>query len=303
MDDVFADRLDPQTLTALNARSDTKGLTRLCSHLLVLAGVAVLISVIPFSPWLVPALAVYGGLLIFLFAPLHECIHRTAFRARWLNDCVALLTGAVLLLPPGYFREFHFAHHRHTQDPELDPELASAKPTSLGTYLWFVSGVPYWHERIITILRHAGGRVTEPYIAPRKRGAVVDEARLYLALYGAAIAASVAAGSSAIALYWLVPALFAQPALRLFLMAEHSGCPRIKDMLKNSRTTRSNAFVRWFAWNMPYHAEHHAYPGLPFHALPGAYQLLAPMIETKASGYLAVNWQLLQRRRNSAANN
>ena len=163
--------------------------------------------------------------------------------------------------------------------------------------------MPYWHERITTILRHAGGRVTEPYIAPRKRGAVVDEARLYLALYGAAIAASVAAGSSAIALYWLVPALFAQPALRLFLMAEHSGCPRIKDMLKNSRTTRSNAFVRWFAWNMPYHAEHHAYPGLPFHALPGAYQLLAPMIETKASGYLAVNWQLLQRRRNSAANN
>ena len=296
MDDVFADRLDSPSLKALNTRSDTKGLTHLCSHLLVLGALVLLISVIPFSPWLVPALTVYGGLLIFLFAPLHECIHRTAFRARWLNDSTALLTGAVLLLPPGYFREFHFAHHRHTQDAETDPELASAKPDSFSKYVWFISGVPYWRERITTILRHAGGRVTEPYIAPRKRAAIIREARLYLALYCAAIAASAVAGSLTIALYWLVPALLGQPALRLFLMAEHSGCPRIKDMLKNSRTTRSNAFVRWFAWNMSYHAEHHAYPAIPYHALPATHQLLASTIETKSSSYLEVNWKIFRRR-------
>jgi len=143
MDDVFADRLDPKTLKSLNARSDAKGLIRWCSHLLTLGALAALISLIPFSAWLVPALAVYGGLLIFLFAPLHECIHRTAFRARWLNDGAAYLAGAVLILPPGYFREFHFAHHRHTQDPALDPELARAKPASLGAYVWLVAGIPY----------------------------------------------------------------------------------------------------------------------------------------------------------------
>ncbi|MBT3926250.1 MAG: fatty acid desaturase [Rhodospirillaceae bacterium] len=293
MDDVFADRLDPKTLKSLNTRSDVKGLIRWCSHLLTLGALAALISLIPFSPWLVPALVVYGGLLIFLFAPLHECIHRTAFRSRWLNDGVALLTGAVLILPSGYFREFHFAHHRHTQDPAQDPELASAKPASLGAYFWLLTGVPYWRERITTTLGHSFGRVDEAFIAPRKRPAIAREARSYLLIYAAAIAVSVAGESPAIVLYWLAPALLGQPALRLFLNAEHGNCPLTKDMLKNSRTTRSNAFVRWFAWNMPYHAEHHAYPGLPFHALPAAHQHLAPAIETQASGYLAVNWQLL----------
>ena len=294
MDDVFADRLDPQTLKALNARSDMKGLLRWFSHLLVLGGLAVLISMIPFGPWLVPALAVYGGLLIFLFAPLHESIHRTAFRSRWLNDGAAYLAGAVLLLPPGYFREFHFAHHRHTQDAAQDPELSTAKPANLGAYVWLVAGIPYWRERLTTMLRHSRGRVPEPFIAPRKRRAIAREARCYVLLYFVVIAASVVAGSWAIALYWLVPALLGQPALRLFLLAEHGNCPPVADMLKNSRTTRSNALVRWFAWNMPYHAEHHAYPGLPFHALPAAHHHLAPAIEVKASGYLAVNWSLMR---------
>ena len=294
MDEVFAEKLDRETLRALSARSDFKGLARLLSHLAVLGGLALLISVIPFSPWLVPALVVYGALLIFLFAPLHEAIHRTAFRARWLNDGVAMLTGAVLLLPPGFFREFHFAHHRHTQDAARDPELAAAKPSNIGAYLWLISGLPYWRERIATTIRHALGQVEDPFIAPRKRQAVAREARLYLLLYAAIIAASAAMGSWAIAWYWLAPALLGQPALRLFLLAEHGGCPPLADMLKNSRTTRSNALVRWFAWNMPYHSEHHAYPGLPFHALPAAHGHLAPAIAVRDRGYLAVNWKLIR---------
>ncbi len=80
MDDVFADRLDAKTLHALNARSDTKGLIRWISHVVVLGALAALILAITFGPWLIPAFVVYGGLLIFLFAPLHEWIHRTAFR-------------------------------------------------------------------------------------------------------------------------------------------------------------------------------------------------------------------------------
>ena len=27
-------------------------------------------------------------------------------------------------------------------------------------------------------------------------------------------------------------------------------------------------------WNMPYHAEHHAYPSVPFHALPQLHKAL-----------------------------
>ena len=54
-------------------------------------------------------------------------------------------------------------------------------------------------------------------------------------------------------------------------------------MLENSRTTRSLAPIRRLAWNMPYHAEHHAYPALPFHALPAAHRILRARIAVQVA--------------------
>ena len=56
--------------------------------------------------------------------------------------------------------------------------------------------------------------------------------------------------------------------LSLYLPAEHTGLPSDGSRLHRTRSMRSNALVRWFLWNMPYHAEHHAWPAVPFHALP-----------------------------------
>ena len=42
-----------------------------------------------------------------------------------------------------------------------------------------------------------------------------------------------------------------------------------------------------FAWNMPYHAEHHAYPAVPFHALRRLNALLATHIVHTEQGYPA----------------
>jgi fatty acid desaturase len=64
-------------------------------------------------------------------------------------------------------------------------------------------------------------------------------------------------------------------------------------MLENSRTTLSLAPLRRLAWNMPYHAEHHAYPALPFHALPAAHRVLKARIAVQAPGYVAVHREIL----------
>ena len=94
-------------------------------------------------------------------------------------------------------------------------------------------------------------------------------------------------------LFWLAPVALGQPALRLLLLAEHTGCPRVPDVFENSRTTHAVWPMRALAWNMPYHAEHHAYPSLPFHALPRAHALLADRIALRATGYLAVHREFL----------
>jgi fatty acid desaturase len=304
MDEVFVSEhtIDKAALKALSRRSDGRGLGQIGGHLAALGATGAAVAWAGAGWWLMPAMFVHGVALIFLFAPLHECVHRTAFESRALNDALAWLCGAVILLPPEYFRAFHFAHHRHTQDPERDPELALLRPDDLGRYLLRVSGLPYWRERIVTLLRHAvTGRVTQPFVAARLKPVVVREARWLLLCYGGIAAASLALESGAAVLYWLAPAVLGQPALRLYLLAEHTACPFVPDMLRNSRTTRSNWLVRRLAWNMPYHAEHHAYPALPFHALPGAHAVLATRIETQATGYWAAHRDILMRIRSRTA--
>ena len=288
-------------LMRLTARSDRKGLVQLACHLGALLATGALVWSARSTPWLLPAMLLHGVTLVFLFAPLHESIHWTAFRSRRLNDAVAWVCGALLLLPPSYFRAFHFAHHRHTQDPARDPELASPKPATLHAYLWHVSGLPYWRERIATTVRHACGRVDEPFIGARQRSEIVREARLLLGAYLLALLVSIAVSSAGLLDLWLGPVLLGQPFLRLYLLAEHTGCPLVANMLENSRTTLSLAPLRRLAWNMPYHAEHHAYPALPFHALPAAHRLLRARIAVQAPGYIAVHREIVAWLRPSGA--
>lgn len=60
-----------------------------------------------------------------------------------------------------------------------------------------------------------------------------------------------------------------------------------RDCLENTRTTRTLALVRLFAWNMPYHAEHHAYPAVPFHALPRLHGHVRARLANLEPGYVA----------------
>ena len=277
--------LSPEQIAGLRRRSDAKGLTRLAAHLAVLALTGALVTLTQGSAWMVGALWLHGVVLVFLFAPLHESVHYTAFATRWLNRRVADVVGFLLLLPSRYFRAFHLAHHRHTQDPERDPELASPKPRTRGELLLAVSGLPLWRERVATLLQHSRGRVDEPFIEPAQRRRIMWEARVHLLLYLGLGVASFALPTGVLLWYWLVPTVIAQPMLRIFLLAEHTGCPLVPDMLRNSRTTHSNALVRFLAWNMPYHSEHHTYAAVPFHALPALHEHLKDRIAVQSPGY------------------
>ena len=289
-----AGRLADDELSALVERSDARGLAHLALHTLAIAAAGALYARASDTAWMLPAAWLYGTVLVFLFAPLHETVHYTAFRRRWINRAVATVCGWILVLPPRYFRAFHLEHHRYTQDPERDPELAVPPPGTWPAYLWRVSGFQYWTSRVRTILAHAAGKVGEPYIGTSQRAAVVGEARLHLASYALVAAVSVAAGNAALLWFWIVPIALGQPMLRLYLLAEHTGCPMVPDMLANSRTVHTNAVVRFLAWNMPYHAEHHAHAAIPFHAPPRAHAALAPHVRTQSPGYASVHRELIR---------
>ena len=80
-------------LKRLSTRGDAAGLTHLAGHGALLAGTGALIYLSVGTFWIWPVMFVHGVVLIFLFPPLHETIHRTAFHSRWLNDVVAFVIG------------------------------------------------------------------------------------------------------------------------------------------------------------------------------------------------------------------
>lgn len=271
----------------LTRRSDAPGLFRFAVHSgCILVGAALILAGIPFW-WLL--LVPQGILIIFLFTALHEAIHETAFRSARLNLAAADIAGFLVLMPPVWFRYFHFAHHRHTHDPDNDPELMSPKPETAVQYLRYLSGIPLWIGMAKTILRNAFFDSAEPYVPEKGQAKVRREARLFLLLYALLAIGSVAVGSAALLWIWVVPVLLGQPFLRAYLLAEHTRCPHVANMLENTRTTFTTALVRFIAWNMPYHAEHHAYPAVPFHKLPRFHEVVQTHLKVTERGYARFN--------------
>ncbi|MDA0265737.1 MAG: fatty acid desaturase [Cyanobacteria bacterium] len=289
--------LSTPALKALNQRSNGWGLLQLAAHLTVLGmsgyGWSQGWSQGP-SWWAGLALVVYGFSLATMFAPVHEGVHRTAFASQTLNDAVAWGAGVLSFYNSTFYRRYHQWHHRYTRIAGKDPELEDVQPKTLGTYLWQVSGVPWWLGKLRGHWQLAWGQTAAmPYIPDSARTAVRRSTGLQLAVYGVAIALSIGFQRPWFLQYWLLPLAIGQPLLRFILLAEHTGCSRDGNALTNTRTTLTLWPIRLLMWNMPFHAEHHLYPSIPFHALGKAHQQLAPHFSHVDSGYLAVNRRIV----------
>jgi fatty acid desaturase len=296
-----AHALKREQLHRLMARSDGPALGRAACHFGVLAITGTLLWRLWPTAWALPLLVAHGYVLAFVFCAFHEAAHRTAFRTRWLNTAVGHLAGLLIFWPYQNYRVFHWEHHRYTQDPARDPELYFAKPASLSAYLFVLTGIPNLKRRLSDLLRLMAGRADRPWMAPSDRRGLIIEARRYLAVYALIGVGSVLVGSPAMLLVWIAPLLVGQMFLRPYLLAEHTACAFTRDCLENTRTTLTLALVRLFAWNMPYHAEHHAYPAVPFHALPRLHEQVRREIANLEPGYLnataTVNRYLFSRER------
>jgi fatty acid desaturase len=295
MDQTSSFRLKADALMPLTVRRDRPGIFRICGHLLAIVMVAVVLWTMRETWWQLPLTFVLGGLLAFLFSAEHEAAHQTAFASRWLNHVIGQTAGFIVVLPYHYYRAFHWDHHRYTQDPKRDPELAVALPASPNGMLFVMTGLPSWRVRLYVLLSHAiRGRVSVPWVAKTQHRLVIAEARCYLIGYLLAIALSLVLHSFAMLYLWVLPVVAGQCMLRPFLLAEHTGCAFSGDMLANTRTTYTNALVRFFAWNMPYHTAHHAYPAVPFHALPALNRLLEDHLLETAPSYRSATAMVLR---------
>lgn len=289
---AFIATLPPQQKAALHRRSDAAGLKHLAGHLGLLLAMGAYIGF--GGPFWSVLLLPYGIVLMFLFTLSHECTHATPFARPWISDAVGHALSLPLLLPFTWFRYFHLAHHKYTNDPERDPEIAGhPRPTTWRDYLIYLSGWGYWTGNLKTLFRNAAGRIDAPYLPERRHARMRLEARILLALYAGLLLSLLF--SPAVFWLWILPALLGQPFLRLYLLAEHGHCPPVANMLENTRTTLTNRAMRSLAWNMPFHAEHHAMPAVPFHALPALHQDMRAHLASLSPSYRSFTAEYLRK--------
>ena len=285
-----------EVLKRLYARSDRHGLVQTAAHLALLVAGGWLVLATRDTWWVVPALLVQGLFINSLFGAMHESVHYGSFKTRWMADVLAFFSGAAILNNAGFYRNYHMAHHRYTQDPARDPELVtSGTPRTWGQYLFRVSSIPFLMLRVRDIfLFPFGYRGDVDYIHPSAWPEVRRWGRWLLALYAALIVGSIALQTTIVLWVWFFPLLVGLPFLRLYLLCEHTLCPNSDDGFANTRTTLSNPIVRFLMWNLPYHAEHHLFPNIAFHNLPEAHRHLRPHLKYVAKGYIQVQREIVR---------
>ena len=303
-----AQRLDLEGLQPYTqvAKTNIHGLLYLAGHLstLVLTGYAVFATLGTW--WVIPTMIVHGFVMAFLFAPVHECAHSTPFRNRRLNEAVFKLLCFIYLVPPTAFRFGHLAHHRHTQVRGHDPDMVLPERATIFDYLWYVTAIPFFRRSFMWLVVHATGRMSShsttetassdsQFIPKGHFAAAYRDARVFLALYASVALVSVASGSWLALWLWILPRFVGEPFMRWIRIAEHAECDEGPDLTRNTRTTRAPAWLRTLFWNMNFHAEHHLFPNVPFHALPRLHAAVATRLHPIGESYFAVHATVLDK--------
>jgi fatty acid desaturase len=285
-----------EVLKRLYGRSDWHGLVQTAAHVALLVAGGWLVLATEGTWWVAPALLLQGIFINALFGAMHESVHYGSFKTRWAADLLAFFSGAAILNNAGFYRHYHYAHHRYTQDPERDPELiTSGTPRTWRNYLFRISSISFLMLRARDIfLFPFGYRGDINYIHPSAWPEVLRWGRWLLGFYAVLIVGSILLETDGLLWVWLIPLLVGAPLLRLYLLCEHTLCPNSDDGFANTRTTLSNPIVRFLMWNLPYHAEHHLFPNIAFHHLPEAHRHLRPHLKYISGGYIQVQREILR---------
>jgi len=297
---------DFDLLKQLTAKQNSSSAVRLAIQLFTFAGLGVVVVTLDgqltFSFLLTIPLA---ALHAFLFAPFHECIHGTAFESKWLNRLGAWSTGLFFGMSPSLYRDFHFAHHRYTHNPDKDPELIhlpgnGAKDATMPgkRILWIslCSGLGLLIFKIfvtgtVSILPTRFWGSYFSWIKETHRRKAAKESKWVTAFWVTILLLAIFAFPS----MWrvLFAAAFSNLFLGLWLTTEHTGLPSHGSMFDKTRSIISSRIVRWWIWNMNFHAEHHAWPAVPWHRLPEIHERVEDHILQSHPGYLRVHWAQL----------
>jgi len=198
------------------------------------------------------------------FTPLHDAAHASVSRKyRCLNQAVGWMCSVPFLIVPfPLWTWAHLQHHKHTNDPEKDPDYNEWE----NPLLYVLSNVPRFVHHIV-----------------RNSRAIPGSAFAWSALQLCAVAVGVSIGvenglGGALLQYAFVPALVAVPLLGVvFDYVPHAsnkvarkddlyGCTGIVGGVFTRGSGPSTRVLTLLLCGQNYHAIHHLYPSVPCYA-------------------------------------
>jgi fatty acid desaturase len=189
------------------------------------------------------------------FTPLHDGVHGSISRHRWINETAGRLGGMVLGGSFAAFRHAHLEHHRHTNEPGLDPDLWSGQGPKLQLPLRWLTQ----EARHYVVYLQGWGRRPLPE-------------RVDFLLTNGALAAAMAWSWRAglgweVLAFWFLPGRLASALLAFsfdYLPHQPHGIPASVDRYRATHVLTDPFLTPLFLYQN-YHLIHHLHPGVPFY--------------------------------------
>jgi beta-carotene hydroxylase len=217
--------------------------------------------------------------------PLHEACHGNIAgrdsKYLWLNHLVGFVCGALLLHEYKAFRYMHLAHHRDTNNPDIDPDHWVAVQNPFMVFVRCMTIVFWYHHyfwKYIAFKSHI----------PGMRPLALHIVAMYTIFYSVAFWLSVFGWWREVLALWIVPHFIAS-AMIIYFFAYLTHKPHeVHERYRDTnvfwvRGKIMEPIVNWLYMFQNFHLVHHLFPRIPFYLYPRAFRDLKPVLEREKS--------------------
>jgi fatty acid desaturase len=198
---------------------------------------------------------------------------------------------------PYHRRYAHARHHTYTYHRKLDAQMPPDTPFSFWGWWRDISGLNLIAFQAAAFYKCASGKYSgmiREFTPESELSKLKWSARFYLLAYGG-VAVAIALGADFLLWYLVLPRLLGGPVMLLYGMVQHTEmAEESMDIRESTRSFSTNAFNRFIYMNMNYHVEHHLFPTVPFHTLPGLNVEIRSQLPEPDPGFLAISWWSLR---------
>ena len=209
---------------------------------------------------------------------IHGSISGNRRSLRWLNKALGYIAAWILIIPLTAHRHEHMAHHRHTNDPEQDPDfpvgrMEDSVPAAAGAALQIIVG------QFSHYFRYRWRQ------APMKQNLVMclEVAAAVLPRLAILISGFWVEGLLLFTLAWLIGVVVLLYLFAYVVHRPHEHVGRYHDTSTILLPGALGKLLTWFWLFQNYHSIHHLFPRVPFYRYAKLYNEIEKIMVAKGA--------------------